>query len=100
MADQTRTPGVGQAAVAQLSGGQAVAETLLRLGVTKVFSIASVHNLPIYKAITESDGIEVVACRHEQFAVHAADGYARATGKPAAICPLPGPGLTNAMLFW
>ncbi len=102
MADQTRTPGTHQSGAVetgavQLSGGQAVAETLVRLGVTKVFGIASVHNLPIYKAITESDGIEVVACRHEQFAVHAADGYARATGRLGVALVSTGPGTTNAV---
>jgi acetolactate synthase I/II/III large subunit len=80
-----------------LSGGQAVARTIERLGVTKVFGIASVHNLPIYKALTESETIEVVACRHEQFAVHAADGYARATGRLGVALVSTGPGTTNAV---
>ncbi|MDA3040495.1 MAG: thiamine pyrophosphate-binding protein [Actinomycetota bacterium] len=80
-----------------MTGGQAVARTLLRLGVTKVFSIASVHNLPIYKAIDDAEGIEVVACRHEQFAVHAADGYARATGNLGVALVSTGPGTTNAV---
>lgn len=80
-----------------MTGGQAVARTLERLGVTRVFSIVSVHNLPIYEALAASDQIEVVACRHEQFAVHAADGYARATGHLGVALVSTGPGTTNAV---
>ncbi|MGI9616459.1 MAG: thiamine pyrophosphate-binding protein [Acidimicrobiales bacterium] len=83
--------------MAEMTGGEAVARTLEALGVTKVFSIVSVHNLPTYKALAASDSIEVVACRHEQFAVHAADGYARATGHLGVALTSTGPGTTNAM---
>ncbi len=83
--------------MATMTGGEAVARTLEALGVTKVFSIVSVHNLPIYQALAASDAIDVVACRHEQFAVHAADGYARATGHLGAALTSTGPGTTNAM---
>ncbi len=81
----------------EMTGGEAVARTLENMGVTKVFSIVSVHNLPTYKALAASDSIEVVACRHEQFAVHAADGYARATGHLGVALTSTGPGTTNAM---
>lgn len=80
-----------------MTGGEAVARTLEALGVTKVFSIVSVHNLPTYRALAASEQIEVVACRHEQFAVHAADGYARATGRLGVALTSTGPGTTNAM---
>ncbi|MGH1492710.1 MAG: thiamine pyrophosphate-binding protein [Acidimicrobiales bacterium] len=80
-----------------MTGGEAVARTLEAMGVTKVFSIVSVHNLPIYKALSASESIEVVACRHEQFAAHAADGYARATGHLGVALTSTGPGTTNAM---
>jgi len=83
--------------MAEMTGGEAVARTLEALGVTKVFSIVSVHNLPTYQALATSDQIEVVACRHEQFAVHAADGYARATGHLGVALTSTGPGTTNAM---
>lgn len=81
----------------EMTGGEAVARTLEALGVTKVFSIVSVHNLPTYRAIAASDAVDVVACRHEQFAVHAADGYARATGHLGVALASTGPGTTNAM---
>ena len=83
--------------MAEMTGGEAVARTLEALGVTKVFSIVSVHNLPTYRALAASETIEVVACRHEQFAVHAADGYARATGHLGVALTSTGPGTTNAM---
>ena len=81
----------------EMTGGEAVARTLENMGVTKVFSIVSVHNLPTYKALAASTSIEVVACRHEQFAVHAADGYARATGRLGVALTSTGPGTTNAV---
>ena len=80
-----------------MTGGEAVARTLQAMGVTKVFGIVSVHNLPTYRALAATDSIEVVACRHEQFAVHAADGYARATGGLGVALTSTGPGTTNAM---
>ena len=80
-----------------MTGGEAVARTLEALGVTKVFSIVSVHNLPSYRALAASERIEVVACRHEQFATHAADGYARATGRLGVALTSTGPGTTNAV---
>lgn len=83
--------------MAIMTGGEAVARTLEALGVTKVFGIVSVHNLPTYRALAASETIEVVACRHEQFAVHAADGYARATGNLGVALASTGPGTTNAM---
>lgn len=82
---------------ATMTGGEAVARTLEAMGVTKVFGIVSVHNLPTYRALAASSSIEVVACRHEQFAVHAADGYARATGRLGVALTSTGPGTTNAM---
>ncbi|MDH3678652.1 MAG: thiamine pyrophosphate-binding protein [Acidimicrobiia bacterium] len=81
----------------EMTGGEAVARTLEAMGVTKVFSIVSVHNLPTYQALAASDQIDVVACRHEQFAVHAADGYARASGHLGVALASTGPGTTNAM---
>jgi len=53
--------------------------------------------MPIFDALYRHPTIRVITVRHEQGAAFMADGYARANGKPAAIIPLPGPGLTNAM---
>lgn len=79
-----------------MSGGEAVAAALANLGVTHVFGIVSVHNLPTYDAIGRR-GITIVRCRHEQAATHAADGYARATGRLGVVLASTGPGTTNTV---
>jgi len=83
--------------VREMSGGEAVYEALRALGVEHVFGIVSVHNIPIYDAIHRLGGITPVAVRHEQGALHAADGYARATGRLGVAIASTGPGTTNAM---
>ncbi len=81
----------------EMTGGEAVYESLRALGVEYVFGIVSVHNIPIYDAIHRGGGITPIAVRHEQGALHAADGYARATGKLGVAITSTGPGVTNAM---
>jgi acetolactate synthase I/II/III large subunit len=83
--------------MAELSGGEAVVAALTALGVECVFGIVSVHNLPIYDAIARDDRIRAIASRHEQGAVHAADGYARATGRLGVAITSTGPGCANAV---
>lgn len=73
-----------------------MAATLENLGVTHVFGIVSVHNLPTYDALVRR-GITVVRCRHEQAAAHAADGFARVTGKLGVVLASSGPGTTNTV---
>ncbi|MEO3888672.1 thiamine pyrophosphate-binding protein [Nonomuraea sp. B5E05] len=79
------------------NGAAQVAAALDVLGVRHVFAIASIHNLPILHALRERGGIEIVGMRHEQAAVHAADGYARATGRLGVALVSTGPGTANAM---
>ena len=81
----------------ELTGGEAVYESLRALGVEHVFGIVSIHNIPIYDAIFRGGGIAPVSVRHEQGAVHAADGYARATGKLGVAITSTGPGASNGM---
>ena len=81
----------------ELTGGEAVYESLRALGVEHVFGIVSIHNIPIYDAIFRGGGITPVSVRHEQGAVHAADGYARATGKLGVAITSTGPGASNGM---
>ena len=83
--------------MAMITGGQAVAETLASLGVTRVFGIVSVHNLPIYDALSLHPDIEVTNVRHEQAAAHAADAYSRVTGGLGVILTSTGPGAVNAI---
>ncbi|MDF5751664.1 thiamine pyrophosphate-binding protein [Spongiactinospora sp. TRM90649] len=79
------------------TGGELATEALRALGVTHVFGVASVHNLPILDAIRRDGGITVVNVRHEQAAVHAADGYSRVTGRLGVALASTGPGTANAM---
>lgn len=83
--------------VAERSGGDAVVSMLAALGVRHVFGIVSVHNLPIFDAIARDPRIELVPVRHEQGGVHAADGYARATGSLGVVIASTGPGTANGM---
>lgn len=78
------------------TGGDAVVHALHALGVEAVFSIASVHNLPILDAIVRDGRIDIIDCRHEQNAVHAADGYSRVTGKLGVAITSTGPGAANS----
>lgn len=81
----------------EMTGGEAVYHALRALDVAHVFGIVSVHNIPIYDAIHRLGGITPIAVRHEQAALHAADGYARATGRIGVAIASTGPGTTNAM---
>ncbi|MEZ5233005.1 MAG: thiamine pyrophosphate-binding protein [Acidimicrobiia bacterium] len=81
----------------RMNGGEAVAAALSALGVTHVFGIVSVHNLPIYEALSRREDITVVRCRHEQGATHAADAFARTSGGLGVVLTSTGPGAVNAM---
>ena len=80
-----------------MTGGEAVVAALEVLGVDTVFGIVSVHNIPILDAVSRSPKVDLVGCRHEQGAVHAADGFARATGRLGVCVTSTGPGAANAM---
>ena len=79
------------------TGGDAVVAALEALGVEHVFGIVSVHNLPIVDAIERAETLRFVPVRHEQAAVHCADGYARASGRLGVALTSTGPGAANAM---
>ena len=81
----------------QMTGGEVVAATLARIGVRHVFGIVSVHNLPIYDALSLRRDIEIVNVRHEQAAAHAADAYSRASGELCVVLTSTGPGAVNAV---
>ena len=76
--------------------GRYVVETLAANGIDTVFGIPGVHNIELYRGL-ELARLRHVLVRHEQNAVFAADGYARASGRPAAAFVISGPGLTNAL---
>ncbi len=80
-----------------LSGGEMVARALEDEGVEYIFGYPGGAVLHIYDALFKASKIPHVLVRHEQAATHAADGYARATGKPGVVLVTSGPGATNAV---
>ncbi|MEU6658814.1 thiamine pyrophosphate-binding protein [Streptomyces sp. NPDC046821] len=80
-----------------VDGGGAVALALEALGVETVFTIPSAHTLSILKAIHQRGRIRVVGGRHEQGVLHAADAYARTTGRLGVAVASTGPGTANTM---
>ena len=83
------------ASTMRLSGGQMVCEALVREGVDLVFGLPGGAILPFYQVLPEFPQSRHVLVRHEQNAGHAADGYARATGKVGVCIATSGPGATN-----
>ncbi|MFT6093120.1 MAG: acetolactate synthase-1/2/3 large subunit [Pseudohongiellaceae bacterium] len=81
----------------QLSGGEMLLRALHDEGVEIIFGYPGGAVLHIYDAIFNQDKVEHILVRHEQAATHAADGYARATGKPGVVLVTSGPGATNAI---
>ena len=77
------------------SGASALVETLVHLGVDKVFGYPGGAVLPIYDALYNEKRLHHILVRHEQAAVHAAEGYARSTGKPGVVVVTSGPGMSN-----
>jgi acetolactate synthase-1/2/3 large subunit len=80
-----------------LSGAELLIETLRELGVEFVFGYPGGAVLPIYDALFKQGGIRHILVRQEGGAVHAAEGYARSTGKPGVVLVTSGPGATNAV---
>ena len=82
---------------ATMTGAEAAIALLEHAGIEVVFGIPGKYNMPLYDAVRRSGSLRAFSVRHEQGAAFAADGYARATGRPAALLLLPGCGVTNAM---
>ena len=79
-----------------VSGGHLVARALKGEGVDTIFTLCGGHIIDIYDGCID-EGIRIVDVRHEQVAAHAADGYARQTGRLGCVVTTAGPGFTNAM---
>ncbi|MEV6711008.1 thiamine pyrophosphate-binding protein [Lentzea sp. NPDC051208] len=79
-----------------ISGGHLVAKALKAEGVDTIFTLCGGHIIDIYDGCVD-EGIAVIDVRHEQVAAHAADGYARITGKPGCAVVTAGPGTTDAV---
>jgi acetolactate synthase-1/2/3 large subunit len=86
---KTRDPNV-------ISGGHLVAKALKNEGVDTIFTLCGGHIIDIYDGCID-EGIRIIDVRHEQVAAHAADGYARQTGKLGCVVTTAGPGCMNAV---
>ncbi len=80
-----------------MTGAEMVVQAMKDQGVEVVFGYPGGAVLPIYDAIFQQNDIRHVIVRHEQGAVHMAEGYARSTGKPGVVLVTSGPGATNAV---
>src|SRR5512143_3625038 len=80
-----------------MTGAQIVLEALADQGVEHIFGYPGGAVLPIYDELFQQDRIKHILVRHEQGAVHAAEGYARSTGKVGVVLVTSGPGATNAV---
>ena len=81
----------------ELTGAEVIIECLKAEGIDYVFGYPGGAVLHIYDAFYKQDDVQHILVRHEQGATHAADGYARATGKPGVVLVTSGPGATNAV---
>ena len=82
--------------MAVMSGGEALAKSLVGEGVEVVFGIPGIQVYGIVAGLRDEPGIRMITTRHEQATTYMADGYARASGKPGVALVVPGVGLYNA----
>jgi acetolactate synthase-1/2/3 large subunit len=99
-AAQTQTPAA--TAAREMTGAEMVVQALIDQGVSTLFGYPGGAVLPIYDALFQDgeqhgDRLRHILVRHEQGATHAAEGYARSTGKPGVVLVTSGPGATNAI---
>src|ERR1700749_3520779 len=81
----------------EMSGAEMVIKALADQGVEHLFGYPGGAVLPIYDALFQQNMVQHILVRHEQGAVHAAEGYARSTGKVGTVLVTSGPGATNAV---
>jgi acetolactate synthase I/II/III large subunit len=93
--DKDESPAM--AGILELSGAEMVIRALKDQGVKHIFGYPGGAVLPIYDALFKQNDFVHVLVRHEQGAVHAAEGYARSTGRPGVVIVTSGPGATNAV---
>src|ERR1044072_1501081 len=81
----------------QMTGAEMVIQALIDQGVEHIFGYPGGAGLPIYDALFQQEKVRHILVRDEQGAVHAAEGYARSTGKVGTVLVTSGPGATNAV---
>ncbi|MBW8269714.1 acetolactate synthase 3 large subunit [Caldovatus aquaticus] len=91
------TPAPAAADARLMTGAEIVLRALKEQGVEVIFGYPGGAVLPLYDALFQQNAIRHVLVRHEQAAVHAAEGYARSTGKVGVVLVTSGPGATNAV---
>lgn len=79
------------------SGSRLALDTLKDLGVDTIFGYPGGAVLPFYDALYSFEGVKHILARHEQGAVHEAEGYAKSTGRPGVVVVTSGPGATNVV---
>ena len=79
-----------------ITGGELVAKALKAEGIDVIYTLCGGHIIDIYNGCL-NEGIKIIDVRHEEVAAHAADGYARMTGKPGCAVVTAGPGTTHAI---
>ncbi|GBF58055.1 acetolactate synthase isozyme 3 large subunit [Candidatus Phycosocius bacilliformis] len=94
---QTMTSATAQTAPIELTGAEILVRAMQEQGVETIFGYPGGAVLPIYDALYQQEQIQHVLVRHEQGAGHAAEGYARSTGKCGVVLVTSGPGATNAV---
>jgi len=92
----TTKTGTGAQTAGQISGGHLVAKALKAEGVDVIWTLCGGHIIDIYDGCLD-EGIKIIDVRHEQVAAHAADGYARMSGRPGCAVVTAGPGTTDAV---
>src|SRR6204780_5058345 len=93
----TIAPTAPKPETATMSGAEVLLRALKEQGVEVIFGYPGGAVLPIYDAIFQQNAIRHILVRHEQAAVHAAEGYARSTGRVGVVLVTSGPGATNAV---
>src|SRR5476649_2736447 len=84
-------------AAEQLAGAEIVIKALTDQGVDVIFGYPGGAVLPIYDALFKQNAVRHILVRHEQAAVHAAEGYARTTGRVGVVIVTSGPGVSNTI---
>src|SRR5258708_24265064 len=97
LAIPNRTVTAQQTATRTITGGALACEALLAVGATTLFGYPGGAALPFYRELARYPRLRHVLVRHEQNAAHAADGYARATGRVGVCVSTSGPGATNLL---
>lgn len=91
------TPAGTASGIREMTGAEMVVQALIDQGVAHIFGYPGGAVLPIYDELFQQDKVEHILVRHEQGAGHAAEGYARSTGKVGVMLVTSGPGATNAV---